>query len=229
MRVIFTDFVGVGRGSIGFTTYSKTSNGNVRKLKALPTNPQTIFQMQNRANFAALSSLWRMLTEPQRQTWINASPNFPYTDSLGQTYFLSGNDLFLALNLNLLQIGFPINFNAPTPQFTFAATSLTASVDTIGGIIIDYTPTPVPPNHSMIVRATAGFSPGIYSFDPRLRIVTILPTGTASPQDITVAYVARLGLIPAIGSKVGFGIYFVNTLSGESSANVELKATAITT
>lgn len=226
-----TDTFGAFSGSVGSITYSKNKGGYYRKLKPQPTNPSTIYQNATRVLLGALSSFWRALTDTQRQSWINAAVNFPYTHpGSGDTYFLDGKGLFIALNANLFNSGQVFLFTAPIPAFNVSFDSLSATVDTVTGVDLSFTTFPGNPvidiNTVAIIRATIGFSAGSYNFKDRLRIVTTFVGGTTSPQDITAAYILRLGTVPAPGARVGFGAYVINA-SGEST--VELRASTIST
>lgn len=115
------------RGTIASTTFSKNAAGAIIRNRIKPINRNSSAQNAVRQSFATISSLWRGLTQSQRNSWTAAAPDFPYQDSLGQTKTLTGAQLHQKLNLNLLSIGESPITSAP-PQTSFP--ELTAGVVT---------------------------------------------------------------------------------------------------
>ena len=129
-KILLTAVVADMRNSMAGTTFSKGRYGNYMKTKAIPCKRNTSFQNAWRANQAYTASKWRTLSESDRQSWVNATSNYPVTDKFGNTIYLSGYDLYLRQNLSAWAIGFnlipdfaPVPKPVPAmlfPQFTIA-------------------------------------------------------------------------------------------------------------
>jgi hypothetical protein len=95
----------------------------------MPTNPMSPSQTTVRARFATNSQAWRALTAAQRAAWTSLGANMNRTDSLGQTYTLTGQQAFVSVNTNLLTIGQAAVSAAPafSPPAPIASITITAT------------------------------------------------------------------------------------------------------
>lgn len=204
------------RGTVAATTYSKNKGGAIIRNRVTPINRRSTNQTARRQILASLASAWRGLTQAQRDSWNAASPNFPQSDSLGQTIFLTGEQLYVRSNANLILIGEAQIVNAPTPVSfdVLAFTSLTATAGT-GVISLAFTPT-VPAGFQLVIRATAPISPGV-SFVPssKFRFVQAIAPLAISPQALTAAYALVFGSIAgAVGQKIFIEMFLIEEASG---------------
>src|SRR3989304_8150625 len=100
-KIIFGDIITDMRGKIGGAIYSRNGSCSYKKNFTMPTNPQTEAQSIVRAVFAAIMQAWgNTLTALERLSWSDGRLNFPFTNNLGQTYYLSASQLFTKLNLS---------------------------------------------------------------------------------------------------------------------------------
>jgi hypothetical protein len=76
-----------------------------------------------------ISSAWRTLTDAQRLGWKTLGENMTRTDSLGQTYTLTGQQAFASVNRNLLTYGAVMATTAPafTPPVSITSATVTAT------------------------------------------------------------------------------------------------------
>jgi len=216
MKVTMGIIVSEARGKVSGNVFSKNKGGAIVRNRVTPINRRSTSQQNQRQQLAALSASWRGLTEAQRVGWNAASPNFPQSDNLGQTIFLSGEQLYVRSNLNLILIGESQITDAPTPTSfdVLAFTSLTAAAGA-GTISLAFTPT-VPAGYQMVVRATAPYSAG-KSFVPQssFRFIDAIAAAATSPQSIAAAYVAVHGAITgAAGQKIAVEMFLVEEASG---------------
>lgn len=216
MKVTMGIIVSEARGKVSGNVFSKNKGGAIVRNRVTPINRRSANQQNQRQQLAALAASWRGLTEAQRVGWNAASPNFPQSDNLGQTIFLSGEQLFIRCNLNLILIGESQITDAPTPTSfdVLSFTSLTATADD-GAISLAFTPT-VPAGYTMVVRATAPYSAG-KSFVPQsaFRFITEVAAAQTSPQAIGTAYANVHGAITgATGQKIAVEMFLVENASG---------------
>jgi len=95
------------RGTVGGLVYSANQSGTYVKAWNPPTNPKTPSQMLERSYLAQMPTLWNALTPVQRAAWntFAALGAQAQTDSLGQTYYISGWLWFVKCNIRLLRVG----------------------------------------------------------------------------------------------------------------------------
>ena len=77
-------------GSIGGSTSSRNRNGQYKRSRSTPVNPNSTFQGTVRARMSANAAAWRALTQNQREGWMSLGLMMNRTDSLGQSYNLTG-------------------------------------------------------------------------------------------------------------------------------------------
>jgi hypothetical protein len=209
------------RGTIASTTFSKNAAGAIIRNRVVPINRNSTLQSNQRQIFSNLSSSWRALTEAQRNSWIAAAPDFPYQDSLGQTKFLSGAQLYEKLNLNLAVIGESPITTAPAqtsfPELAFGAIAATDAAFTAA-----FTPTPVPAGMTAVFYATRPLSAG-KSFVNKsdFRFIQSEAAAEASPADLFAAYEAAVSsLTGQEDKKVFVEMGLIETATGIASARI---------
>lgn len=223
--VKFTAIVAEMRNKLNGNVFSKNRAGNYLRNKVTPVNPQTSFQQNQRDLLTQLSQSWRSLTEPQRLAWIAASANFPYTDIFGDKKTLSGQGLYMKLNLNIRKVGGTIIANPPAPGILGALLTLSVTmVASTGVLTITWTNSGAAASQNVLIEATPAVDPGIYFVKNRFRVLaTALLSG--SPFVGTTAYAARFGAVSA-GQKVYVRVSVVNNLTGQTSVGMVASAIA---
>jgi len=210
------------RGKIAATVFTKNKAGASIRNRVTPINRRSVGQTEQRQSLASLSAQWRGLTEAQRLSWNNSGASFPQTDNLGQTIFLTGAQLFIRCNANLILTGNVQITSAPTPT-SFDVLSFTAiAADASSGVVsLTFTPT-VPAGFEMVVRATAPVSPG-KSFIPgsAFRFIKAIAPAATSPQVLTAEYEAVFGsLTNSTDQKIFVELYLVEQASGLAGIGV---------
>ncbi len=181
-------------GKIAATIFTRNRGGNIIRNRRTPINRRSVLQSIRRQGLGNLASSWRGITQSERDSWNGATGNFPYQNTLGETKFLSGEQLYIQFNQNLLLIGQSTIQTAPAP-FAFATftTSLTAA-DGTPALSLVFTPTPLTANNYFNVFSTPNLSPGIGSPNASLfrYLETVAPTDT-SPADIVGTFQGLFG------------------------------------
>ena len=103
------------RGTVGGLIFSANQSGPYIKSWARSTNPKTIAQSAQRGYVSEMPALWRSLTAVQQAAWDTwaALPAQALTNSLGQTYYISGWLWFEKLNTRLRNAGLALQMTAP--------------------------------------------------------------------------------------------------------------------
>lgn len=213
------------RGSVNGLTYSRNGNSAYVRSKATPVNPRTPGQTAARDSLNAMATAWRGLTQAQRDGWNALAATVPYVNSLGNTSYYSGFQLFMKNNLSLLGAGLPTVTDAVAgpsfPSLEVTAFSLTAST---GVVNVTDVLTPSPATDFFIAfEATAPYSAG-KSFVAKNQYSFI--QGEADPASETLVltgnYTAKYGAITdKAGMKASIRARFIDPASGFTSPYVE--------
>lgn len=220
-------------GSIAGNTFARNGSGAYMRNRTKPTNPKTTSQTSNRNRFGTLSTSWRSLTQNQRNGWIGAVENFPYTNKLGETQLYSGQQLYNKLNGNLTSVGATKISDAPQP-ITFPTLSITEVLADVSDATITFTATAggattVPTNMKLRIYASMPLSAGKQATSSGKRFLgTIAATESLTDVDITAMYETIYGTSWKVaGLRIVIHFDLVSTLSGQSSAVVISKPTVI--
>ena len=116
MIVKFGVMVVGARGTVGGAIFSANQAGPFVRSWSKGANPRSDLQTAQRGRFSSLASAWRDLTQAQRDDWIDYADDPPQelTNSLGETYFISGFNWFIRINDHLEQVGAARRDDAPT-------------------------------------------------------------------------------------------------------------------
>lgn len=186
-------------GSYQGITSSRNRFGQYVRTRAIPVNPASGFQGTVRARLSANSAAWRALTDAQRAGWDTLGLSMARSDSLGQSYTLTGFQAYCSVNNNINATGGAAISAAPalvTPSAILTATvTLTAAA-----LSIAYTPTPLAAGERVFTFASPQRSAG-RAFESDMRLLQVSAAAAASPIDAYAAYVARFGL-PVVGNRI---------------------------
>lgn len=188
-------------GSLGGAVFSHNAGGQYIRRRAVPTNPNSVYQQAVRSFMALLSQTWASLTDDERATWEFLGEYIGTTNSLGMTKRISGLAFFCKTNVGRLQAGLtavtdpvgafnPGDFGAPTmtvdasdgeAELTFDNTKAWAL--TTGG--------------HMLVYLSRGYKPTIKYFNGPYRFAAVIngatPTAPSSPATITLPFAVNAG------------------------------------
>lgn len=186
-------------GSQAGTTSSRNRFGQYRRTRATPVNPNSTAQGNVRARLAANAAAWRDLTDLQRAGWASLGQMMVRTDSLGQTYSLTGFQAYCSVNNNNVAASVAVVSSAPglvTPS-AFETLTPTATAATLS---VAYTITPLAAGQKAFIFASPQRSAG-RNFEGDLRLVHVSAAAAASPANIFTAYQARFGT-PVVGNRI---------------------------
>lgn len=113
------------RGTLGGIVFSANKAGPYAKQWAPPSQPRTTNQTAQRTQLSKIPALWAALSSAQKTAWdtFAALPAQDLTNSLGETYSLSGYGWFTKCNVRLLVIGratiqaVPVTARPAAPSF----------------------------------------------------------------------------------------------------------------
>lgn len=209
------------RGKLNGSVFSRNRGGAYIRTKVTPLNPQTLAQTLVRSSFTAVSQSWKALTQGQRDAWDSSVNNFIGTDIFGDQKTPSGFNLFMGLNKNLLDVGAATLTLPPVPGSVQAFTSLDLAADTGGGSFDMTANAAVAADTSIKVFATPGVSPGKSFVKSEFRQIGVLPAAALAANDFSTEYIATFGLLASAGLKVFIKYVPVNTITGQTGAQLQ--------
>lgn len=169
------------RGSLNGTTFSRNKGGAYVRTKVSPVQPVSSFSSLARALFGALSQRWStVLTQSQRQAWINFASTHTFVNVFGDAITLSGIAMYQSLNRQLGQIGKPfiddppVTFSTPAVMSSAIAGTVTAGVLSALTQATVLTDTP-PADYTMYVFATRPLPAGVTPQKSDFRLINPNP------------------------------------------------------
>ena len=212
-------------GKIAATIFTRNKGGNVIRNRRTPINRRSIAQSTVRQRLGNLAAGWRGLTQAQRGSWNGASANFPYQNTLGETKFLSGEQLYVQFNANLLLLGASVVSTAPS-AFSFDTYTITLTATDAPTLSLAFSPSPMTANNNLAVYATAPLSAGVGSpNNSRFRFISVIAAAATTPANILSAYQAVYG-DPVEGQKI---FVEVRPIASTGQGGTPLRAVAIVT
>jgi len=218
------------RNAFAGQVHSRNTYGNYIRQKVSPVQPRTPRQQQLRSQLSDLAKRYStVLTDEQRNAWINFAAANPVVDVFGDSIVLTGINMYQKVNNLRKLMGLSILDDPPSDFSVQSPTSAGLQIDYEGTpptlkIKVTFAPSPAPAKHRVEVWATEPMKPGVMFFSHKLRLLKISQANQSSPLDITDDYIARFGT-PAAGTKIGVEIRFVNEENSAQSRG--LRATAI--
>lgn len=150
-------------GSYQGITSSRNRFGQYVRTRAIPVQPRTPKQTQNRAQLTTASNAWRQLTDPQRTAWNDYAAQIGRSDSLGSSYFPTGAALFTGANIAGQAAGTNLDAPLTLPIYVLAILSM-AYVDPSPGPEALTLSIATTSTANLILAETSGpISPGITS------------------------------------------------------------------
>lgn len=219
----FLPGLGVGdlRGSLGGTTASRNTYGSYFRRKVTPVNTNTNAQQLVRQRLATISQAWSGLTPGERTAWNEVANQFSRTNVFGDQVPLTGFNLFVKLNRNLLEIGEAQISTAPQPKAVPGFTSLGLTADTGGGTYeAAFTPA-IPASIKVLVYATAPLSAGVSFVKSEFRLIDTLTTAETTPEDLAAVYIVKFGALPPVGAKSFIRFRSILIASGQPGAIIQ--------
>lgn len=149
--VVFGPLVTGARGTIAGTIFSANKSGPYARGWNRGPNPRSVGQSEQRGRTSGMAKAWRGLTQVQRDAWDTwaALPAQEKFNSLGESYFPSGFNWFVAINDRLLNVGRAYRTNPPVIARPPAPT--------ISGLVIRSTISGLPSTVAYPVNEFLGF------------------------------------------------------------------------
>lgn len=206
------------RGSVGGLTYTKGRFGAVARIKVSPVQPRTGIVLTVRGLFATLAKRWAtVLTDAQRAGWNSLAAANPRTNVFGNSYTMTGLQIYASVNRNRQIISAPILDAAPANLAVTNLLTITPAAAAVAATFtVAFTATPLDGDHRIIIQASGPFNPGRSFFGANLKQILASAAGAASPADIHAAYIALFGALRAT-NKIQVRAFTINGSNGAAS------------
>jgi len=180
-------------GKIGLQVAFQSRYGLVRRIKAIPKQPNTYAQMAVRGRLTLAAAGFDQLSQDQQDAWNAAAAAFRSKATLGQSGPLTGLQLFVRVNTNLSMFGQEAVTDPPQyPVFTPVALMNVVILNTLGVVTLKAT-CPTSPGEDTIIQACAPGHSGVRR-PPQLKVLGTCPAAVQGSADLTSLYRASFPL-----------------------------------
>ena len=219
-KVKFSLAVSEIRNKVGSVVYSRNRHGNYVRDYVIPTNPNTIYQQEQRDRFKDAAEAWGLLTTQQRTDWANAAKLYAKEDIFANQYSSHGFNFFVQVNTSRLLVGSSIS----TTPVVFSRIPLFGQMVVesfwLSGIVnISLANSTLTSSQAVVISATPALSSAVNYFANKLSVIKVVNNATTLPVNIYTEYLAKFGT-PAINSKIGLSVYVVDKTTGQRSVPV---------
>ncbi len=166
-------------GVLGDAVFYSASGVQCVRTRVAGANPQSPQQMEQRNQLAALTLLWRQLSESERDSWRTGALSELWYNRLGEPFKPSGFDLFVSRNRNAFIAGSTSNmttFPGTAAWVDWRVESITIDASQQLFSVITSTP-PSDANWLLSLQTSPPQSPGRRS-RRRLRLTALLTNAT---------------------------------------------------
>lgn len=212
-------------GTLANEVYSKNRGGHFKRAHVIPFFPNTLPQQGINNAFTVLTSVWQSIDQWMRDEWNLAADQVYKSNPIGNSYRLSGFNLFIQQTLNISIAGgmptlLPI---APTKMIQPAV----AKVETLNtlqmkvsvyGFDIAFS---VPTDLTMSIFATTAVSAGInYKQTGFVNLASLEGPNSSAFVDVYTSYISYYP-IPVTGKKIFFRAKYYSKVTGQASLKLD--------
>ena len=195
-------------GSIAGTTSSHNRGGQYTRNRRKPVNiVGTGRRAIVRGNFSTAAKAYAALTAAQQAAWLAYALNYPVVDALGQSIKLTGQQMYVAINAQLLNVG-SVQSQVPPISNAVAQVLVTAASMTHLGVMTITLGATGPATDYICLSFSKPRSSGT-GFCKTFWQQLVVPGNAAGAATYGAAYVAQFGL-PAVGQRIFYRFTPVN-------------------
>lgn len=211
-------------GSHAGNTFSTNKGGAYVKRKPKGTNPRTTSQVSRQSTINMLSQGYSFtLSDAERAAWRTFAATTPVVNKIGNTTFLSAQQMFIKLNAPVIAQGNPANNAPPISTSVGAPTVLSVfAASSIGGYVqIELAASGTSSSEKAIAFVSPPLNPGRNYVSSQLRQLPEAFT-LNTVVDVTSMYLSLFGLLPTgPGQRLFVRAYVQDVTTGVSSAAIQ--------
>ena len=207
--IAFEGFSGSAKG----VTARRVGGRNILSCKCYPTGPATFAQVARRTSLKKISKSWKLLSSEQMREWERLAEHASGASVLGKKAELSGQNLFVRINVARAMAGESLLSTAPesnvaVPNVSFSQIVVTPQLIVLGGT--KHEPSP----NKLVVKMSGTQSPGVSNGWSKTVIITPGMEDDWGEADVTRLYLNTIGVEPTPGQKVFVEAYWLDTSTG---------------
>lgn len=214
--------VSEARGKLNGVVLSRNQYGAYARAVGTLVDPETSWQQRQRANLITASQAWRALTQSDRTGWQAATHLHMRSNIFGDSFELSGHNLYVRTYLRALKIMVtpPSSVPANIPA-TSMVTVTFRRLNDFPTFALTPEPAEVPQTHTAVIEACNNISPGRLFVKNSWRYVCLITAGEQMTAEISDSVVSRLG--PLIANKrAGARLYLIHNASLQASTPIHI-------
>lgn len=212
-------------GSAKDVTARQVGGRSILTCRTWPTGPTTNAQVARRASLKKIAKSWQLLTNDQRLEWDRLAEGATGITVLGQKAKISGLNLYVRLNSNLVMSGGAMRSDAPAglddvPLLRFGAMYVNSS-----SVLIEQIDEP-DSDLRLIVKMSGAQSTGVSSGWSKTVVVSSDEETDWGELDLTDAFADVLGTNVVDGMKYFVELYWVDSVTGFSGQVTQISGIA---
>lgn len=213
--IAFNDFSGTAKD----VTARHFRGRTVLTVRPFPSKVVSSSQKTNRNAMDKISRAFKILSDAQIAGWSALGERLHSESVLGSSIGLTAHNAFVRLNRNRQMAGMPLLLDAPShlvtiPNVVYEKIWVTPKTIIFKGVQHEAAP------YSLVIKMSAGQSAGVSSGWSKTVIVSPCMEDDWGDADVTALYTKALGFKPAVGEKVFFEMYWMDTSTGFTGASV---------
>lgn len=211
-------------GSAKGVTAAKTRGRKYLRNRGYGGNTNTSYQASVKSIFKQLSQSWKNLTAAQILAWNNLAQSQAGRSVLGTSAKISGLNLYQRLNFWVVKCGGTAMSNPPTLVGVDAPAQATVVLsDEAFTLTLASIPTSVA-DLKLVVMASKPQSAGISQAYDKASAFSDPMSVVSTPISLKTDYDAKHGSVTSAAPKVFIKYFYVNTATGEKSAEMLVEA-----
>lgn len=191
-RVQYGSIITELKGKLGGHIFQGGNNAKVIRLRGYTKGSTTTTRSAATSNLQQITSAYRLLTSPQRASWVAAAGNWPFTDKFGNTYFGSGYQMYVAYNRNLVAIRQATVVSPVAPVSPMALGTIVASASATNTLVVGWD-NALDGNTTVMCFASPMYPSSVNSNNRRYTFLAIEHTATNTNLFAGTQYVAKYG------------------------------------
>ena len=212
-------------GSAKDVTARHVGGRSILSVRCWPTGPTTNAQVARRVSLSMISRSFKTLTDEQRLRWEQMAEHATGQTVFGQKAKLSGFNLYVRLNSNLVMVGSEMQSDAPVHLDHVPLVRIGVMYVNESGVVINGVEE-ADDDYRLVVKMSGAQSVGISNGWSKTVVVSSTEETDWGELDLTAAFADVLGTEIANGQKYFVEMYWIDAVSGYSGPVLQFSGIA---
>ena len=214
--ILFGTTISQASGKVAGTVFSKNRSGPFIRGHVKPINPRSAAQTNVRASQKYLVESWGQLGADVINAWNALGSFIQKSGRLGHKHYMTGEDLYISCNRNLVSVAQPYITAAPDISSNNVQQTLVVVFSVAAGVVNLAWTGALTAGTSLEIMASGNLSGG-RKYNSRYFLFNAIAATTVSPMDMSTAYIAKFGVVASAGQIVFFRWRTIDQASGFAS------------